>query len=120
MPELKGTCDFWSINIYVREMGGQPFEKSCRKRYDHKVLKMSPCNFYLEEMYPEGMISALLRLTDKPVYITENGCSTDDDRFRIVYLALHFSAIREAIDMGADVRGYLQWSLLDNYEWSLV
>ena len=29
-----------------------------------------------------------------------------------------FSAIREAIDMGADVRGYLQWSLLDNYEWS--
>ena len=118
VPELKGTCDFWSINIYVREMVDSRLKNLAGKRYDHKVLKMSPCNFYLEEMYPEGMISALLRLTDKPVYITENGCSTDDDRFRIVYLALHFSAIREAIDMGADVRGYLQWSLLDNYEWS--
>lgn len=92
------------------------------KRYDHKVLKMSPCNFYLEEMYPEGMISALLRLTDKPVYITENGCSTDDDRFRIVYLALHFSAIREAIDMGrmcADICSGRFWIIMSGPRLSL-
>ncbi len=57
------------------------------------------------------------RLTDKPVYITENGTSCDDDRFRIVSLILHLNAIREAMDMGVDVRGYLHWSLLDNYEW---
>lgn len=54
---------------------------------------------------------------DKPVYITENGCSCYDDDFRIVYLAEYFAAMNEAIKAGVDLRGYLYWSLLDNYEW---
>ena len=64
------------------------------------------------------MIGQLTRLYDKPIYITENGCSCDDDRFRIVYLALYLNAIREAMRMGADVRGYLYWLFMDNYEWT--
>jgi beta-glucosidase len=64
------------------------------------------------------MIANLSRLHDKPIYITENGLSTLDDRFRIVYLVTYLNAIHEAIRQGADVRGYLYWSLLDNYEWS--
>ena len=59
----------------------------------------------------------LERLKDKPVYITENGCNTDDDRFRIVYIALHLAAARQAMDYGVDIRSYLYWSLIDNYEW---
>ena len=27
------------------------------------------------------------------------------------------SAIRDAMDSGVDIRGYLHWSLMDNYEW---
>jgi beta-glucosidase len=73
--------------------------------------------FYLEEMYPEGLIANLERLTDRPVYITENGYAAADDRFRIVYLALMLSALQEAIERGADVRGYFYWTLLDDYEW---
>lgn len=75
-------------------------------------------DFYLEEMYPEGMTAMLERFRDKPVYITENGCSCNDDRFRIVYLALYLSAVHDAVRRGMDVRGYLYWSLMDNYEWS--
>jgi beta-glucosidase len=86
-------------------------------RFRHKELKMIPMDFYLEEMYPEGLIANLERLTDHPIYITENGCAATDDRFRIVYLALYLSALKEAIDRGADVRGYFYWSLMDNYEW---
>lgn len=86
-------------------------------RFKHKELKMIPMNFYLEEMYPEGLIANLERLTDRPIYVTENGCAAVDDRFRIVYLALHLSALKEAIDRGVDVRGYFYWSLMDNYEW---
>jgi len=87
-------------------------------RYQHKELKMTDLkSFYLEEMYPEGLLSILGRLRDKPIYISENGCSCDDDRFRIVYLALYWSALADAIRLEADVRGYLYWSLLDNYEW---
>ena len=78
---------------------------------------MIDMDFYLEEFYPECMINTLTRLTDKPVYITENGCACNDDRFRIVYMILHLSALRQCIDMGVDLKGYLYWSLLDNYEW---
>jgi beta-glucosidase len=56
-----------------------------------------------------------------PVYVTENGCSTEDvldDRFRIDYLDGHLRAVHRAIADGVDVRGYFVWSLLDNFEWA--
>jgi beta-glucosidase len=81
---------------------------------------------------PEGFTELLVRLKDDypnlpPVYITENGCAYDDpvvdgriaDRRRIEYLDLHLRAVRDAIDEGVDVRGYFQWSLMDNFEWAL-
>jgi beta-glucosidase len=60
--------------------------------------------------------------------ITENGAvegsvPLHDGRVRDVrrtrYLRGHVAAIEQAIAEGADVRGYLHWSLLDNFEWSL-
>ncbi|MEO6572047.1 MAG: GH1 family beta-glucosidase [Ilumatobacteraceae bacterium] len=81
---------------------------------------------------PDGFTSLLVRLHEEypnlpPVYITENGCAYDDaviegrcdDPRRIDYLDLHLRAVKDAIDAGVDVRGYFQWSLLDNFEWSL-
>ena len=117
IPELKGTADFWAVNYYTRHMVDGRLARLEGERFDHKRLKMIPMNFYLEEMYPEGLIANIERLADRPVHITENGCSCDDDRFRIVYIALHLSALHEAISRGADVRAYLYWSLMDNYEW---
>lgn len=81
---------------------------------------------------PEGFTALLRRLHADypnlpPVFITENGCAYDDplvegrcaDRRRIEYLDLHLRALKEAIDAGVDVRGYYQWSLMDNFEWAL-
>jgi beta-glucosidase len=116
-PEVKGALDFWAVNYYTRHMVDARQASLQGPRFKHKELKMIPMDFYLEEMYPEGLVANLERLTDRPVYITENGCSADDDRFRIVYLALHLSALKEAIERGVDVRGYFYWSLMDNYEW---
>lgn len=87
------------------------------KRYPFTETRMLPMNFYLDEFYPECVYHNLSRLKDKPVYITENGCSCDDDDFRIVYLVEYLCALNEAIKDGVDVRGYLYWSFLDNYEW---
>ncbi|MDO4562543.1 MAG: family 1 glycosylhydrolase [Clostridia bacterium] len=117
--DVKGTVDYWSVNSYTRDMIDSRKATALGKRYEHKSIRMIDVPFYLEEMYPECMIANLTRLTDKPIYITENGCCCNDDRFRIVYLALYLSAINEAIRMGADVKGYMYWSLLDNFEWGL-
>jgi beta-glucosidase len=62
-----------------------------------------------------------------PIYVTENGAAFDDtvdedgtipDHDRIAFLDSHFRAVLQAIDGGADVRGYFVWSLLDNLEWA--
>lgn len=52
-----------------------------------------------------------------PILITENGIATRDDDRRIAYTDEALKHLRAAIGDGADVRGYLHWSLLDNYEW---
>jgi beta-glucosidase len=62
-----------------------------------------------------------------PIYITENGCAINDgpvdgvvtDQRRIDYLDGYLHSLKSAIDDGVDVRGYFQWSLLDNFEWSV-
>jgi beta-glucosidase len=82
---------------------------------------------------PAGLTELLTQFAGRygdalpPVYITENGCSavdepaadgTLDDQPRIRYLDGHLRALADAITAGVDVRGYLTWSLIDNFEWS--
>lgn len=115
--EIKDAADYWSINYYTRNLIDARKANGDGGRYNHMRMKMIDMDFYLEEMYPECIIANASRLTDKPIYITENGLSCNDDRFRIVYLSLYLSAVAEAIKMGADIRGNLYWSLIDNFEW---
>lgn len=53
----------------------------------------------------------------KPVVITENGIATAKDIKRVRYLFNHMLEVKEAMQDGADVRGYFVWTLVDNYEW---
>ncbi|NQX34508.1 glycoside hydrolase family 1 protein [Herbiconiux sp. VKM Ac-2851] len=52
-----------------------------------------------------------------PVLITENGIATKDDEQRIRYTDEALQGLHDTIEEGVDVRGYLHWTLLDNYEW---
>jgi beta-glucosidase len=54
---------------------------------------------------------------DVPILVTENGIATSDDERRIAYTHAALNHLRDAMDDGIDVRGYLHWSLLDNFEW---
>jgi beta-glucosidase/6-phospho-beta-glucosidase/beta-galactosidase len=95
-----------------------------------------PLGTYTEtgwEVFPQGLTDLLLWFKqtygDLPVYITENGAAFFDppvadggrvrDPLRVDYLRKHLTAIRDAMDAGVDIRGYMAWSLLDNLEWSL-
>ena len=119
VPELKDAMDFWGINYYTRIMCSAKKASAMTSFYPHDRMSMiSTKGFYLEGFYPDGLRNGLLRLTDKPIYITENGNCCDDDRWRILKLALDLAALKDAMDHGATVRGYLHWSFMDNYEWS--
>lgn len=52
-----------------------------------------------------------------PLMVTENGIATADDTQRIAYTAAALEHLEAAVRDGIDVRGYLHWSALDNYEW---
>ncbi|MER7543178.1 GH1 family beta-glucosidase [Spirillospora sp. NPDC127506] len=80
---------------------------------------------------PAGLGDLLIRLSRDypgvPLVVTENGAAFDDvpdadgrvrDDARIRYLDAHLRAAHAALTAGADLRGYLVWSFLDNFEWA--
>jgi len=71
------------------------------------------------EIYPKGIYYRLMELKkfNKPIYITENGIADQTDEKRAKFIKDHLYWIHKAIADGADVRGYMYWSLLDNFEW---
>lgn len=72
-------------------------------------------------VYPQGLTDILLSLRqyNVPLYVTENGIADAHDRMRPDFIRDHLRAVAAAQAQGADVRGYLHWSLLDNFEWHL-
>lgn len=78
---------------------------------------------------PDGLEELLVSLhqefPDQPLMITENGAAFDDvveagrvhDVERTDYIRRHLVAAHRAISRGVDLRGYLVWSLFDNFEW---
>ena len=107
--------DFIGLNYY--HISRKP---SFREKYElvSKQEFMKEMNW---EIYPEGIYHVLKDLSKfkKPIYITENGIADGSDRLRERFIKEHLRWIWQAIQDGADVRGYLYWSLLDNFEWAL-
>lgn len=76
------------------------------------------------------MLTALHADHGLPLVVTENGAAYEDvvveedgrrrvhDVARTSYYSGHLAAVADAVDAGADVRGYYAWSLLDNFEWA--
>lgn len=73
---------------------------------------------YFPQAAADGVRSAWERSGHTPILVTENGIATDDDARRIDYLDASLRHLHAAIADGVDVRGYLHWSALDNYEWA--
>lgn len=130
--QLRVPFDFLGINYYTRGLtkydASNLVERATRVR--------NPRAAYTEtswEVFPQGLTDILTWTTERygkmPLYVTENGAAFYDpptatngrveDPLRVNYLRAHLHAILDAIEKGADVRGYMCWSLLDNYEWAL-
>ncbi len=72
------------------------------------------------EVYPEAL-GHTVRLAaghaGVPVIVTENGMATEDDDARHAYTEAALRGLQGCVADGIDVRGYLHWTLLDNFEW---
>jgi len=132
MELIKNSTDFLGINHYTST------------RYSYSIhggtLKYSGKRLIAPGMgatdmgwgiYPAGMKNLLLDLKEKynnpPIFICENGCAMPDqvgpdgsvnDVRRVAYLRNYISAAHDAIQAGANLKGYFVWSLMDNYEWT--
>ena len=114
---FKNSCDFFGIQYY------QPFVINLKWRghfwgiFENKAGSREKSDLGWE-CYPEGMFPVLKKAAKngKPIYITENGLADVDDRLRPKFIKEHLQYVHQAISDGVDVRGYLYWSLLDNFE----
>ena len=76
-----------------------------------------------EEIYPYGLYRVLKSVYrrargNKPMYITENGVRDAVDSRRPQALLEHLAMLHRAISEGVPVRGYLHWTLVDDFEWA--
>jgi beta-glucosidase len=75
------------------------------------------------DFYPHALEHTVRRAWDMtegtPIIVTENGIATDDDDLRIAFVAEALRGLHRCISDGIDARGYVYWSLLDNFEWAL-
>jgi beta-glucosidase len=138
MERLKADLDFLGINHYTRS---KIAAKPARQTNDGATagggmgFVPPPEGTALTamgwEIRPEGIYEVIARVSETygpvPIYITENGGAFGDemtadgqilDTDRIALLTGYLSQIARAIEDGHDVRGYLVWSLLDNFEWA--
>ncbi len=73
------------------------------------------------EFYPEALehtIRYAAQKTGVPIVVTENGIATEDDSRRIEYIRRALAGVQRCLEDGVDVRGYIHWSVMDNFEWN--
>jgi beta-glucosidase len=72
------------------------------------------------EAYPQAISDAVkgaARL-GKPIYIMENGVPDAEDQIRPWLIVNVLRELHGLIAQGYDIRGYLHWTLTDNFEWN--
>eukprot|EP00929_Paragymnodinium_shiwhaense_P027966 TRINITY_DN1629_c0_g1_i2.p1 TRINITY_DN1629_c0_g1~~TRINITY_DN1629_c0_g1_i2.p1 ORF type:complete len:528 (-),score=123.95 TRINITY_DN1629_c0_g1_i2:527-2110(-) len=144
---VKGTNDFFGLNHYstdyvkeqedgevmismwgVKNDGGYFQDQRVANRCDDSWEKTDMG----WDVVPWGLKEVLVYIQKKyqpkgGIVVTENGCAVKEDTeadaladtFRVNYFRMYIAQVHEAIQEGADVRGYFAWSLMDNFEWAL-
>ncbi len=127
MKIISAPIDFYGQNIYNGapiESDGQGGFRRCKRKAGYPMTNIhwpvTPESLYWGPRF-------LYERYQTPIYITENGMSAHDvvsldgkvhDPNRIDFLNRYLLQLRKASEDGVDIRGYFEWSLMDNFEWS--
>jgi beta-glucosidase len=136
LEKISAPTDFLGVNYYFRHtIRDAPEEAPGALFADLNARPIIPHTGEKTAMgwpvEPEGLTQMLVRIkeeyADVPIFVTENGRAVHDyvdpegevkDEERVSYLDAHFRAAHEAMERGVDLRGYMVWSFLDNFEWA--
>jgi beta-glucosidase len=118
---LRDSLDYLGLNYYCEER-----VRFSRRRHrelfaENVVPDGLPLSSFGWTIEPAGLRRAIERLWKDfhlPILITENGVADEDDELRPGFIVDHLTAVCDAIDAGVDVRGYLHWTAMDNFEWA--
>ncbi len=126
---IRQPVDFVGVNYYNSDTwrhdpkgGWAPYEATRVEPAETRALN--------PDWHPEGLTLLLQRLhrdyAGIDLLVTENGLVWSDfvnnrgvvqDDARIEFLYRHLAACRRALELGVNLRGYIVWSFLDDYEW---
>lgn len=112
LEKIKNEVDFIGLNYYFS------FDVKFPIQIKNTAKNVSDLGWPIN---PEGIYFVLKDLAKykKPIFITENGLADKKDKLRKDFIKNHLFWIWGAIKEGVDARGYLHWSLMDNFEWDL-
>ena len=114
LPQLVGDMDFIGLNHYMHNVhkGINPQKNNFQ---NPDVEPRSDLGWYLN---PESIYHILMSLERYrlPIIITENGVADSKDRQRSWFLKESLYNVMRALSEGVDVRGYIHWSLVSNFE----
>jgi beta-glucosidase len=115
VPGLRGALDAYGLNFYSSTRLGPSGVGS------YSDVDDPPIDVMGRAVHPRGLEAGLRRVAEAlpgvPLLVTENGCPTTDETFRIRYVAAHLAALDRARRVGVPVDGYFHWTAVDNYEW---
>jgi beta-glucosidase len=109
--EAARRCDYLGVQTYSRSIVG----KKDLPTPPGAELTQNGMEFYPECV--EHVVRYASKQTGVPIIVTENGIATEDDTRRVEYYQRAVAGLKRAIGDGVDCRGYVAWSLMDNFEW---
>ena len=111
LPYIKDD-DFFGVQNYTRTLMGA--EGSLPVPDGAETTQMG------YEFYPQAL-GHVLRTVHKslpiPLIVTENGVAVSDDSRRVAFIEEALRGVQSCLDEGIPVKGYMYWSLMDNFEW---
>ncbi|MCP5506015.1 MAG: glycoside hydrolase family 1 protein [Chlamydiales bacterium] len=110
--EIDQLNDFIGVNCYVRPLLHNFYGST---HYPHEQMTLMP---FRED--PAAIYEALMEMhqkTNKPLYVTEVGISTHDEKQLERFMERALYAIYRAEQDGVDLKGIYWWSLMNNWEW---
>lgn len=106
--------DFFGLQNYTRAVYGPDGMQKLAEGAERTQMG--------NEYYPhalEGVVRIVSKHLDKPIFVTENGVATDDDARRVEFIDQALKGLHACVVDGIPVKGYMHWSLMDNFEWQL-